>query len=260
MPEVTKHAKGAPSWAELSTTDEAGAVTFYSALFGWEDESHPMGENWFYHIQKVNGLDAAAIYEQGEEERGMQIPPHWMTYFTADDVDAIAERAPQLGGSVIFGPMDVFEDGRCVRIQDPQGAYFSVWQPKTHIGSQVKHDPGALTWHELLTTDSEAGISFYTGLLGMDRGETMSPMEYVLLKAGGTEVLGVLQITPDMGDFPPHWMVYFAVSDVDASVALTQSLGGSVIVPATDIPEIGRFAALIDPQGAAFSIFKNLQP
>ena len=55
-------------------------------------------------------------------------------------------------------------------------------------------------------------------------------------------MLGVLQITPDMGEFPPHWMVYFAVSDVDASVAQTQTLGGTVIVPATDIPEIGKFA------------------
>ena len=257
MPEVTSHTLGAPSWAELSTTDEAGAMAFYSALFGWEDEPHPMGENWFYHIQKVGGLDAAAIYEQGEEERGMGMPPHWNTYFTVDDVDAVAENAPRIGGTVIFGPMDVFEDGRTVRIQDPQGAVFSVWQPKGHIGARVKHDPGALTWHELLTTNSEAGIGFYTSLLGLERGETMGSMDYVLLKSEGTEVLGVMQITPDMGEFPPHWMAYFAVSDVAASVARAQAMGGSVIVPATDIPEIGSFAALMDPQGATFSIFKG---
>ena len=76
MPEVTKHSQGAPSWAELSTTDEAGALAFHSAIFGWEDDPHPMGENWFCHLQKVNGLDAAAIYEQGEDERNLEIPPH----------------------------------------------------------------------------------------------------------------------------------------------------------------------------------------
>ena len=80
-----------------------------------------------------------------------------------------------MGGTIIFGPLDVFEDGRTVRIQDPQGAVFSVWQPKAHIGARMLYDPGAMVWHELPTTES--GISFYTELLGMERGETMGPMD-----------------------------------------------------------------------------------
>ena len=256
MPEISKHSHGAPSWADLSTTDEGGALAFYSALFGWEDQPNEIGENWFYHIQKVNGLDAAAIFLQSEEERGMAIPPRWNTYFTISDADAVAEKARALGGEVLFGPMDVFEHGRSVCIQDPQGAVFMAWEPWDHIGARVKFEPGSLTWHELMTTDSEAAIAFYTGLLGLERGATMSPMDYKMLKAGGTEVLGVMQITPDMGDFPPYWEVYFAVADVDATVAKARSLGGSVMVEPTDIPDVGRFAILFDPQGAVFSIFK----
>ena len=68
-----------------------------------------------------------------------------------------------------------------------------------------------------------------------------------------------MQITPDMGPVPPNWMVYFAVDDVDATVAKAQSLGANVLVPGMDIPEVGRFATLTDPQGAAFSIFKDRQ-
>ena len=109
----------------------------------------------------------------------------------------------------------------------------------------------------MLTTSSGDAIEFYTGLLGLERGETMAPMDYTLLRTEGTEVLGVMQITPDMGEVPPNWSVYFAVDDVDATVAQTQSLGGGVIVPATDIPDIGRFAVLTDPQGAFFNIFKG---
>ena len=87
----------------------------------------------------------------------------------------------------------------------------------------------------------------------------MGEMDYKLLKVGDTEVAGVMQITPEMGPVPPNWMVYFAVDDVDATVAKAQSLGANVLVPGMDIPEVGRFATLTDPQGAAFSIFKDRQ-
>ena len=258
MPEITTYSPGAPSWAELSTTDEAGALDFYSALFGWLDEPIHIGEGCSYHMQKLNGLEAAAIYQQGEEERTGGVPPHWNTYFTAADVDTVVQKAGQSGGTVLFGPMDVFEAGRMAMLQDPQGANFAVWQPKEHIGARVKEDPGAMVWNELMTTDSKAAVEFYRGLLGMEEGETMGPMDYKLLRSQGIDIAGVMEITSDMGPVPPNWVVYFAVSDVDATVAQAQSLGGGVMVPPTDIPEIGRFACLTDPQGAVFSIFKGL--
>ena len=67
---------------------------------------------------------------------------------------------------------------------------------------------------------------------------------------------GMMKITEEMGPVPPHWTIYFGVDSVDAAVKQTESLGGSVIVPATDIPEIGRFAGLQDPLGAMFSVFQ----
>ena len=256
MPEVTSHPQGTPSWAELDTTDATGALAFYSALFAWEDDPQPITENWTYHLQKLNGLEAAAIYEQSEEERSQGVPPHWNTYFTAEDVDAVAQKAGEAGGTVLFGPMDVFEAGRMVMLQDPHGAAFAVWQPKQHIGCRVKQEAGAMTWNELVTSASASAIEFYEGVLGIERGITMGPMDYTLLRAGGNEVAGVLQITEDMGPIPPHWAVYFGVDDVDETVAKAQSLGADVYVPPTDIPEIGRFACLADPQGADFNVFK----
>ncbi len=257
MPEVTAHTQGAPSWADLSTSDETGAIAFYSAIFGWTDDPQPMGEDSFYHMQRVNGLEAAAIYQQGEEERNMGVPAHWNLYFAVEDADSVSAQAVRMGAKIIFGPTDVFDAGRTVAIQDPQGAYCYVWQPKQHIGARVKDDPGAMTWHELLTTNSGDAIEFYTTLLGLERGGTMAPMDYTLLRSEGTDVLGVMQITPDMGEVPPNWSIYFAVKDVDAAVTQAQSLGGGVVVPATDIPDIGRFSVLTDPQGAFFNIFKG---
>ena len=264
MPEVTAYAPGTPSWSELSTTDEAGALAFYGALFGWEDEPNEMGPNWYYHMQKVQGLYACSIYQQGEEERSQNVPAHWNIYFTTENVDATIAAINENGGTVVFGPMDVFEAGRMAMCQDPQGAFFAIWQPNQHIGATIKMEPGAMTWHELLTPDREAAVDFYIAALGVERGLVMQPNEYAMLAAGGTEVAGVMQITPDMGEFPPHWSVYFGVENVDEAVAKAQSLGGTVYVPGTDIipvegqPAIGRFAALGDPQGASFSVFQTL--
>ena len=258
MPEVTQHAPGAPSWVELDTNDETGALAFYSAIFGWVDDPQPITDTWTYHMQRIDGLEAAAIYQMSEEEAGQNIPPHWTTYLTCQDADAVAERTTQLGGSVLFGPMDVFEAGRMAMLQDPQGAAFAVWQPKQHIGCRIKDDPGAMIWNELMTSDRDAAIGFYNGILGIEHGGVMGPMDYTLIKAGDAEVGGVMEITPDMGPVPPCWVVYFSVSDVDETVAKVQSLGGGVVVPATEIPGIGRFASLTDPQGAHFSIYKSV--
>ena len=266
MPEVASYTPGTPSWTELSTTDEAGALSFYSTLFGWEDEPNEIGPDWYYHMQKVRGLYACSIYRQGEEERSQNVPSHWNIYFTVENVENSIASITRNGGQVVFGPMDVFEAGRMAMCQDPQGAFFAIWQPKMHIGAQVRHETGAMFWHELLTTDREAAIDFYMAALGVERGNVMNEHEYAMISVGGTEVAGVMQITPEMGEFPPHWSVYFGVDDVDEAVAKAQSLGATVYVPGTDIvpfegqPAIGRFAALGDPQGAAFSIFKDIPP
>ena len=264
MPEVTSHAPGAPSWADLSTSDAAGALSFYNALFGWEDDPQEMGPDAYYHMQRVNGLETVALYQQTEATGGTDIPPHWNVYFTVENVDETMASITQNGGTVVFGPQDVFEAGRMAFCQDPQGAFFAIWQAKEHIGARIKQEAGAMFWHELLTTNQSAALDFYVAALGVERGPVMEQNQYHMLNAGGTEVAGVMQITPDMGEFPPHWSVYFGVEDADESVAKAQSLGATVFVPATDIvpfegqPPIGRFSAMADPQGAAFSIFQPL--
>ena len=144
MPEVTSHAPGAPSWAELDTTDEQGALAFYSALFGWEDDPQEITPGWFYHMQKVNGLPACSIYLQSEEERSQNVPPHWNTYFNVNNVDETTAAIGQNGGAVVFGPMDVFEAGRWRCARTPRERTSPFGQAKQHIaaGSRPSQAPG----------------------------------------------------------------------------------------------------------------------
>lgn len=259
MPEVTSHAPGTPSWFELSTTDEKGALDFYSALFGWLDDPQQIGENQFYHMQKLNGLEAVSIYQQFEEERNQGVPPHWNTYFTVSNTDETVAKVQEAKGTVLFGPMDVFTAGRMAMLQDRQGAAFAIWQPQDHIGCRVKGEPGAIAWNELSTTDPDDAVEFYKGLFGVDSVSMEGPMEYTMLRAGGTEVAGVMRITPEMGPVPPNWMVYFSVANVDATAGQAVSLGATLLMPGMDIPDVGRFATIRDPQGAVFSIYTSVQ-
>jgi len=255
MPEVSSHAPGTPSWFELSTTDEKGALDFYGALFGWVDDPQPMGEETVYHMQKLNGLEAAAIYQQQAEERNQGVPAHWNTYFTVTNTDEVVAKVEQAKGTVLFGPMDVFTAGRMAMLQDRQGGAFAVWQPQDHIGCRVKGEPGAIAWNELVTTDAKDAVDFYGSLLGVESAPMEGPMEYTMLKVSGADVAGVMQITEEMGPVPPNWMVYFTVANVDDTAKKAESLGAVLLVAGMDIPGVGRFATIQDPQGAVFGIF-----
>ena len=87
------------------------------------------------------------------------------------------------------------------------------------------------------------------------------PMDYTILdSANDTGVAGMMNITPEMGPMPPAWVTYFCAANVDASAEKVVSLGGKIMVRAQDIPAVGRFSWVQDPQGAVFSLFTPANP
>jgi hypothetical protein len=123
---------------------------------------------------------------------------------------------------------------------------------------------GAFCWQELSTTDLDTAQNFYQTLLGWEikagtapaceGSEAPPPMVYNEIVAGGQHVGGMYKMGPECGGAPSHWMSYVAVDDVDASAAKVAELGGSVCVPPTDIPNVGRFCVVNDPTGATISL------
>jgi predicted enzyme related to lactoylglutathione lyase len=257
MATVTQHAPGTFCWVELATIDAAGAKKFYTSLFGWAHTDSDMGNGELYTMFHLKGASVGALYAMRDDERKMA-PPHWNSYVAVESADDAAARAKQLGGRLILEPFDVMDAGRMAVVMDPQGAVFQLWQAKKHIGAGILGESGALCWNELMTTDTQGAEKFYSGLFPW-RPESM-PMSngapYTVFKRGDVGACGMMAIAPEMGPVPPNWMPYFAVDDCDASVARALSLGGKGIVPATDIPNTGRFAVLQDPQGAVFSIIR----
>ena len=250
MTNVDKHEPGSFSWPELATNDPAAAKKFYTNLFGWATVDSPAGPDMVYTTLKKGDRSVGALYQDAKEKN---IPPHWNMYVTVASADAAAQKAKGLGGKVLAEAFDVMEFGRMAVVQDPQGATICLWQAKQHIGAQVVSEPGALCWCELDTTDTASAQKFYTGLFGW--GAKVSP-EYTEWQMNGTSIGGLMKIPKEWGPVPPNWLVYFASDDVDATAAKAAKAGGKTIVPPGDIPDMGRFAVLADPQGAVFAIFR----
>ncbi len=121
---------------------------------------------------------------------------------------------------------------------------------------------GAFSWCELLTTDVEAAKKFYSELFGWNiepvAGALHQDMQYNLVKVDGTEIGGIMAVPPQAQGMPPSWGTYVTVDDVDAAAAKVRELGGDIVVPLTDIPEVGRFCVIKDPQGAVISMITYL--
>jgi uncharacterized protein len=118
---------------------------------------------------------------------------------------------------------------------------------------------GRFIWHELVTTDPAAAGAFYSKVVPWKTQDSPMP-SYTLWMVGKTRVGGLTGL-PDCeaaASTPPHWIVYMATPDVDATVAAAERLGGKVLKSASDIPNIGRFAILADPQGATFAVYTPL--
>jgi predicted enzyme related to lactoylglutathione lyase len=259
MGKRTSYEPGTFSWVDLATTDPQGAKRFYGDLFGWRPDDQPVGEGRFYTMLYVGDDAAAALYEQGPEQRAAGMPPVWLSYVTVTSADESAARAKELGGAVHMEPFDVMDVGRMALLGDPTGAMLAVWQPGTSIGATRVNEPGCLTWNEIATTDPETARTFYEGLFGwsfqeMDAGG--GPAYWIIGHGGaaGGRNGGMRQMSPDEAAVPPHWMPYFAVADVDATAERVQSDGGRTIAGPMDLPA-GRVAAFTDPQGGAFAVF-----
>lgn len=253
----TAPATGVFCWADLGTTDAEGAKRFYSQLFDWGVFETGAGGT-SYSMFQVDGRDVGAVYALSEEQRAQGVPPHWVPYVSVASAEESAARASELGGKLIVGAFDVESHGRMAIIEDPTGAVFAIWQALDHGGAAHINAERGMCWHELVTRDHERAAEFYTGLFGwgrqaMDVGNTV----YTTFTNGdGAPAAGLLQMTEEWGQIPPHWMTYFSVADCDASAARAAELGGEISVQPTDIAPIGRFSVIRDPQGAAFSIIK----
>ena len=253
------YASGTFSWFECGTTDAAAAKEFYSSVFGWTAVDRPMPGD--YTILKKGDDDIAGLYEMnGPMFEG--VPPHWMSYVTVDDVDKRAAKVESLGGKLLGPPMDVPGVGRIAFVEDNTGGKIALFKSGGHEGAaQLGPVDGTFGWNELATRDTAAAKTFYSDLFDWTAKESEIPgMAYTEWVAHGQPVGGMMEMTKEHGDAPPHWMPYVFVDDCDGTMSKVAAAGGSTIVPPMDIPNVGRMGMFSDPTGAVLAIIKMTSP
>jgi predicted enzyme related to lactoylglutathione lyase len=259
MGERSSYTHGTFSWVDNATTDPAAAKSFYSRLFGWDYDDRPMGDGIYYSMAQLGGRFVAAIAPQQENERAMGVPPHWNSYITVDDVDAVSARVEELGGILHAPPFDVFDAGRMAAISDPTAAVVYLWQPKEHIGAGLVNAPGALCWNDLAARDPEAAQAFWSALLGwkFDKVDA-APIDYWTIRNGGASTGSVHRAGEELSaEVPSHWLVYFAVDSIDDAAETIGDAGGQALMPKTRAGGNNSFAVFRDPAGATFGLFEG---
>ncbi|MEI7030201.1 VOC family protein [Streptomyces pratensis] len=251
---------GAPNWVDLGTPDLGGAAAFYKGLFGWD--LVPGGpEVGGYGMFTLGGRYTGGVMTVAEDGS----PSAWSVSFRSPDVAATADAVARAGGSAAFEPMDVLDFGSMGGFTDPAGAYFGVWQPKGHTGFGVVQEPGSFLWAELYTPDVPAAAAFFRSVFGWQTEELKvegTDYAYTTVHPAGAGPEAAFGGLVRMGDVPseaargPHWLPYFDVADVGATVAEAKRLGGSETLAAMEVPGVGTMANVADPYGAVFAVIK----
>ncbi len=254
MSEKTSYAPGVPCWVDYASPDLDASIAFYAGLFGWDvPEAENSEQTGGYRQAMKGGKPVAGMMPLMQEGQ----PTVWSSYVSVEDADATVAKVKEAGGTVIAEPMDVMELGRMAVFSDPAGAVIGIWQPGTFIGAEIVNEPGAIAWNELNTRDAEKAKAFYAAVFGwgFQDDDVEGLGSYTTLKLGDDMIGGMLDMgargVPD--EIPPHWLVYFAVEDTDATIEQARQSGAGVMMGPVDIPP-GRFAILTDPYGAAFAV------
>ena len=241
-------------WYEDLAKDPKAAIDFYSDVVGWKTQPFKeAGNDYVMWVGSQGPL--GGVMKLPDEAARMGTPPHWMAHIQVENVDATAELAKKLGGKVHKEPTDIPTVGRFAVIADPQGAFVSIFTPNEAMDPHDPSKAGEFCWNELVTSDSQAGFSFYSKLFGWKKVREMdmgAMGTYRTFGIGDKEIGGMMNV-PKGASMPPTWLYYTETSDLDAALARAKKRGATVLSGPMEVPG-GRVVQLKDPQGAAFAL------
>ena len=247
-----------PAWVDLSSSDPEASREFYTRLLGWDIQVSPDPQYGGYAMATDAGVGVAGIGPKMDPNA----PTAWALYIGTDDAAALAKRVTDNGGKVVVAPFDVGDQGKMAVFQDPAGAFISAWQA-TGMRGFVSHQPGAFDWGELNARNVASVLPFYEKVFGwqvLTREAAQGQAPYNEFRLDGENILGAWEMNPMVPDnVPAYWQVYFKVGDVDGAYALALQLGARELVAPQDMTD-GRFAIVMDPQGASFGLLNFQTP
>lgn len=277
-------AEGVPCWIDALLPDVEAGKRFYGELFGWTFRE---GAGPEYEAFRDGELVAALAPKQDG-----RMPTVWNVYFATPDAYALARRIKKAGGQLVIEPMPIGAFGTMAQAADPEGAVFGLWQAGSLAGFEKKGEPGSFCWTEVYSRDKALVDPFYEGVFGFggadlgdpvqDAGGDAEGLDFRTWSPAGAEAgpdtaIGGRSLVSGTfpAEMPAHFLIYFNVTDCDATAATAKRLGGRVQAEPFDIPYEskvaarsasmrgggrvtgGRMAVLIDNQGAVFAVLQD---
>lgn len=249
MPIEDAFPHGTPIWVDHQSADQPASCRYYRELFGWEvgPADPAMGG---YSLATARGVAVTVLGPLPNPS----VPTAWTVYFAVDDLEAAAAATVDAGGSVLLAPGETVPGVRLAIVADPAGAVFGLWQRQERNGPWLRDEPGAVDWLELVAADPAATYPFYERVLGVGVSEMRVGDEpYGLFDVGDRSVAGAYRSD---GEDEPHWLLYFNVADLDAAVVRATELGGTLRTEPQSAAGVGRWAEVVDPQGAVFGLLE----
>jgi predicted enzyme related to lactoylglutathione lyase len=239
-------------WFEYVSKDAPKAQGLFGELFGWSTKSVPMPDGDYTMIAAPDGKTIGGYFASPE---GAPPKAGWLPYLLVDSAAEIAAKVKGLGGSIMKQPFKVADFATMAVVTDPLGAPLALWQP-VKAEDSAKPELGHFVWNELSSKDPGASVQFYSQIGGfasskMDMGGMGT---YHVLESGGQGRAGIM--AQQMPEAPHAWLPYVNVANADQTADKAKRLGATIVVPPTSIPNVGRFAILVDAQGAGTGILQ----
>jgi predicted enzyme related to lactoylglutathione lyase len=236
------------------TTDTAAAESFYRKVVGWTPV--PFAPDGSYSVfNNPSGAGVGGLMKLPDAAKQMGAPPHWLMYVGTPNVNDTVLRIAQLGGRVLKQPEDIPNTGRFAVVQDPFGATFGIYTPKTPGQGREKAGVGDFSWFELYTPNPDGAWNFYQKLFGWEKTSAMDMGDmgvYQMFgRGGGIPSGGIMKPPPGA---PAAWMPYARVKDAKAAAAVATANGGKIVNGPMEVPGGDWIAQGMDPQGAMFSV------
>ena len=244
-------------WFEYISKDPKKAQAFYGEVFNWKTQNMPAqgGAKGDYTMIAIDG-DTIGGYPPFME--GMPPHAHWISHLQVADANASIAKVKSSGGKVLKDAVKMGDFGTWAVVADPTGAALCLWQPGRAEGTgDFKGKNGTFCWNELMTDNPDKAVAFYKAIGGFtDKAQDMGEHgTYHVLEHDGKPRAGVMK--KPMENVPNAWLPYVQVASADQTAEKAKRNGANIIVPGTDIPNVGRFAWFSDPNGAVLGV---LQP
>jgi uncharacterized protein len=251
-----EHHPGKIVWADLVTSDPAGAKRFYGTLFGWTFTDIHTGEN-NYSVALHDGAPVGGIVERPIKE-GQQRQPAWLTFISVRNVDKALRTVVAHGGKVLSPARTYAKRGRQAIFADPQGAVFAALQSSSGDPEDALADPGEWIWSSLASHEPGSEAAFYQTVFGYEAFDLPDEdgLEHVLLATQNYARASSNALPAEAVNLHAHWINFIRVVNTAQTAAKVESLGGRILIQPHEDRHGGMIAVVADPAGAPFGLLE----